>query len=83
MADEQSGIEVTKTTTVSTGPSPQMQGVERILYLLLGGIAFFSLVLIVVEVFFRTESDVFQVFANVLSAFVGAFLLRVKPPDQK
>lgn len=64
-----SATEVTTSTVVSSGPkpSPYYHGIEPIIYLLMCGIVFFAMVLLV----------------NVLSAFVGAFLARVKPPEAK
>lgn len=83
MADEPS-IEVTKTTSITTPVhATGFRGLDSVLLLLMCGIVFFTLILLAVEAFWRNESDIFQVLSNVLSAFVGAFLLRVKPPSEK
>lgn len=83
MPDEPS-IEVTKTTSITTPVhATGFRGLDSVLLLLMCGIVFFTLMLIFVEWLWKDQADLFQVVSNVLSAFVGAFLLRVKPPSEK
>lgn len=77
MADEQSGIEVTKTTTVST-PEPKGGTIDRILYLLFGGMVLFAVLLIFVNYQFKEDGQSFQVFAGLLTGFSGAFFAKIK-----
>lgn len=53
--------------------------VDPVLWLLVAMMVFFTLVMIACEVWFVTDSQLFQVFAGVLTALSGAFLGRIKP----
>ena len=75
-------IEVTKTTTVSSGPQAHPP-VDHTLLLIMGGTIFFAVMLLVSEIFFMADSQLFQVFAGLLTGFGGAFLAKVKGGDGK
>lgn len=62
---------------MTPSPAPVMEPVEPIIKLLSVGIAFFAVCLFLSEVFFKDDSQLFQVFAQLLSGFGGAFLMRV------
>ena len=53
--------------------------IDPVLLLLMGGITFFSMIVLFVEWKFNSDGQVFQVFSNLLSGFGGALLMRVKP----
>lgn len=52
---------------------------DRVLFLLFFGIMFFTAVLFCSEVWFKDDSQLFQVAAGVLTGFTGAFFGRLKP----
>lgn len=56
--------------------------IDPVLYLIFGGMVFFTFVLIGVEHFFMQDAQVFQVVAGILTGFTGAFFARMKPPQQ-
>ena len=60
-----------------------MGKLEPVLLLILGAMVFFTLVLVASEVFFKDDSQLFQVIAGLLTALTGAFLGRVKPSPDK
>ena len=47
---------------------------DPILKLLLGGIVFFTAVIIYTQRYFPNDGQTFQVFSNLLAGFAGAFL---------
>lgn len=47
---------------------------DPILKLLLGGIVFFTAVIIYTQKYFPNDGQTFQVFSNLLAGFAGAFL---------
>lgn len=51
---------------------------DPILQLLFIGMIFFALLLVAVDKFFASDGQMFQVIANVLSGFVGAFFAKIK-----
>jgi hypothetical protein len=55
--------------------------VEWIILLLFIAIVFFTLAVFMAEVFFQSDGQLFQLLANILSGFVGALMMRVKPRD--
>lgn len=58
---------------------PPKERVEPILKLLCGCLIFFTAVLFAAEVWFASDSQLFQVVAGVLTSIAGAFLARIKP----
>lgn len=56
-----------------------MKRIDPVLLLLMFGLIFFTGILIFVEHFFPSDGQVFQVVSGVLTAFSGAFFMRVKP----
>lgn len=74
-------IEVTKTTTVSSGT--QSHCIDRILYLLFAGMLVFAVMLVLVEKFFASDGQIFQVVAGLLTGFSGAFFAKIKGGDGK
>lgn len=56
-----------------------MKRIDPVLLLLVYGMIFFTIVLIGVEHFFPNDGQVFQVISGLITAFSGAFFLRVKP----
>ncbi len=62
--------------------SANNESVEPILYLLASLMLLFTVTLIGVEYFFRTDAQVFQVVAGLLTGCSGAFFARIKPAAQ-
>ncbi len=63
-------------------PPPKMFfGLEPVVALLFFGMLSFTFVLIVCEVWFSSDAQLFQVIASLVSGFSGAFFMRVKPQD--
>ena len=58
---------------------PIKEKLDPTLYLLVGLVAFFTVIVIYCEHIFPKDGQVFQVFAGMLTGFGGALLLRVKP----
>ena len=57
--------------------------IEPIMYMLFGGMVFFTAILIGIEVWFKDDGQVFQVVAGLLTGFSGAFFGRLKTGQQK
>lgn len=55
--------------------------VDPILWMLFAGMFMFAGVLIFIEYAFKDDGQLFQVFSGMLTAFSGAFFMRVKPKD--
>lgn len=55
---------------------------DRTLLLLFFGIVLFTLILFASEIWFMSDSQMFQVIAGVLTAFTGAFFGRIKPSQE-
>lgn len=55
------------------------QKFDRTLLLLFVGIILFTMILFASEIWFMSDSQMFQVIAGVLTAFTGAFFGRIKP----
>jgi len=67
------------TPPTSAPVSSKSEPIEPIMLLLFGGMVFFTAVLIAVEVWFKSDGQVFQVVAGLLTGFSGAFFGRLKP----
>lgn len=52
--------------------------VEPIVALLFGGLVFFTGMVFMCEHFYKDDGQLFQVISNLLSAFSGAFFMRIK-----
>lgn len=70
MADEQN-------QTQPIGFKQKFCSVEPILYLLFLGIVIFAVMLFAADFVFKDDGQVFQVIAGLLTAFSGAFFMRV------
>lgn len=57
--------------------------IEPILILLLGGVVFFTLLMIGTNFFFPNDGQVFTTISNLISGFSGAFFMRVKSNTEK
>lgn len=57
----------------------KQEPIEPILKLLVVVIFVFIVTLFVAEIWFKDDSQLFQVIANILSGVTGAFLARIKP----
>lgn len=55
------------------------QKLEPILMLLFGSMVFFTGILFASEIWFASDSQLFQVVAGILTGITGAFLGRIKP----
>lgn len=53
--------------------------IEPVLLLLVGVMLFFVLTLFLAEYWFQSDSQLFQVMAQLLSGIAGAFMGRIKP----
>lgn len=68
----------------SANPNPsQCEALDRVLILLFIGIVFFTGVLFAAELWFKDDSQLFQVVAGVLTGFTGAFFGRMKPRKEQ
>lgn len=52
--------------------------VEPVVYLLFAGMMFFTAIVLICDKFFPNDGQVFQVMANLLAGFSGAFFMRIK-----
>lgn len=69
-------------TSVTNVPT-RHEKLEPIIWLLFAGIFLLLGILIGVEVAWKDDGQMFQVIAGLLSAFSGAFFMRIKPKDDK
>lgn len=57
------------------------KNIEPIVFLLFGGIIFFTLLLVAISKWSPNDGQTFQVVSGLLTGFAGAFMMRVKPLD--
>lgn len=57
------------------------KSIEPIVFLLFGGIIFFTLLLVAISKWSPNDGQTFQVVSGLLTGFAGAFMMRVKPPS--
>jgi hypothetical protein len=57
-------------------PSDHEPTIEPIVWLLAGGIVFFSLIIFACEHWYANDGALFQVFSNLLAGFSGALFMR-------
>lgn len=57
--------------------------IEPIIFLLAMMIVMFTCLLVVVEKWFNSDGQLFQVVSGMLTGLMGAFLMRIKPPGKK
>lgn len=57
------------------------KNIEPIVFLLFGGIIFFTLLLVAISKWSPNDGQTFQVVSGLLTGFAGAFMMRVKPPS--
>jgi hypothetical protein len=80
---------MTPTEPTSSSPAPPdppcPEKVDYITVLLFLGIVIFAIFTVGVDYFFKTDGQIFQVMAGVLTAFTGGFFTRIKstPSDPK
>jgi hypothetical protein len=55
--------------------------VDPVLFLLIGGIIFFSLSLFAVDLWFKQDQALFSVLSSLVSGFAGSFFTRLRPKD--
>lgn len=56
-----------------------MRRIDPILFLLLGGMAFFTGILIYTAHAFKDDGQIFQVIGSIVTGFVASFFTRVTP----
>ena len=66
---------------MADGPAPEK--IDPVLYMLIGGMVFFTVILFASEIWFSSDSQLFQVVAGVLTGFTGAFFGRLKPSESQ
>jgi uncharacterized membrane protein YjjP (DUF1212 family) len=59
----------------------ELDELDRVLLLLFLGIMVFTAMLFVCDMWFMSDSQLFQVIASVLTGFTGAFFGRMEPKD--